>query len=385
MWSRGWIAGAALAMAGAANAGVGLEPVASGFKLPLYVTHAGDGSGRIFVVEKAGVVRIVSAGAVRPTPFVDLRAIVGSTGGEQGLLGMAFHPDYPHNGAVFVSYTDKNGDSAIARYRVRGDDPNALDVSSAQVILTLDQPYSNHNGGGIAFGPDGYLYVGFGDGGSGGDPHGNGQNTLTLLGDLLRIDVNVPTGYAIPLTNPHRANPFAKPEIWASGLRNPWRFSFDRETGDLWIGDVGQYSWEEIDFQPAASPGGENYGWDFFEGDHPYQLMPPETPPDTVPPETVPPLRFVFPVAEYDHSEGCSVIGGYVYRGAAVPSLSGAYVFSDVCSGTMWTLRPGTAGPWTRSEVLQTKIRTSSFGEDEAGELYVTDFYAGTVSRFVER
>ncbi|MBN1564809.1 MAG: PQQ-dependent sugar dehydrogenase [Anaerolineae bacterium] len=351
-----------------------LVEVARGFSRPLYVTHAGDGSDRLFVVEQSGAIKIIDDGAVLNTPFLDVSGLISetATGGgytEQGLLGLAFAPDYAATGVFYVNYTDRNGNSVIARYRVSEGDPNVADPTSAEQLLYLQQPYRNHNGGHMAFGPDGYLYVVFGDGGSGGDPEGNGQNLGTLLGTILRLDVNTATGYAVPADNPFVGNDAARPEIWAWGLRNAWRFSFDRATGDLYIADVGQNQWEEIHFQPASSTGGENYGWNAYEASYAYSGVEAAS-------------EVVWPVLEYDHSHGwCSVTGGYVYRGTLVPGLQGYYFYGDYCTGTVWAALPNPGGEWRAVISLETGRQISSFGEDEAGELYLVD-YSGVVLRF---
>ncbi len=341
--------------------------VADGFDHPIAITYANDGSGRLFVAEQSGQIRLIQNGEIQAEPFLDLTGLAVENAFERGLLGLAFHPDYARNGQFFVNYTDSKGDTVIARYTVSAD-PNRADESSAQVLLQIDQPYANHNGGDIAFGPDGFLYIGMGDGGSAGDPQGNGQNLNTLLGKLLRIDVNVEP-YAVPGDNPFANTSEARPQIWAYGLRNPWRFSFDRATGDLYIGDVGQGEWEEINFQPAVSVGGENYGWVNYEGNHKYGGGSPE--------------GLVFPVAEYSHTEGgCSVTGGYVYRGVALPELNGVYFFGDYCSGLVWALYRTEAETWNRTLFMSTGFSISSFGEDEAGEVYVVD-HSGAVYRLV--
>ena len=274
------IIAAALALAGviptvpaarAQDSGFTLESFASGFTRPLYVTHAGDGSGRLFVVEQGGMIWVLQDGQQLDTPFLDVSDRVspealGSGYSERGLLGLAFHPNYAENGVFFINYTDRNGTSVTSRFSVSADDPNVADAASEEQLLMVEQPFANHNGGHLAFGPDGYLYLALGDGGSGGDPQNNAQNLSTLLGTILRLDVDADEGYAIPDDNPFVAQDDARPEIWAWGLRNPWRFSFDRETGDLYIADVGQNEWEEVNFQPASSPGGENYGWNPYEG-----------------------------------------------------------------------------------------------------------------------
>jgi len=343
------------------------ELVANGFSQPLLVTHASDGSGRLFVVEQTGGIHVVQDGQVLPEPFLNLRGQV-SGAYEQGLLGLAFHPDYAQNGEFFISYTDLNGDTQVERCQV-SEDPNVADAESCVTVLSVDQPYRNHNGGGIGFGPDGYLYIGLGDGGAGGDPEGRAQNLSTLLGKMLRLDISGDEApYSVPTDNPFVGRDDANWEIWAWGLRNPWRWSFDRATGDLYIGDVGQNAYEEINFQPAGT-GGLNYGWDYFEGLHTFEGQPPAG------------LDLVEPIVEYAQSAtgGCSVTGGYVYRGPSLPELSGLYYFGDVCAGTIWVLVPG-------GEMLiwaQTSFALSSFGEDEAGELYVTDLNGGGIYRLV--
>jgi glucose/arabinose dehydrogenase len=336
---------------------VQLERVTEGLTRPVHITNAGDGSGRLFVVEKPGRIMIVRDGAVQPDPLLDITDRVGAQGSEQGLLSVAFHPRFAENGSFFVNYTDRRGDTVISRFRAEGD---RADPTSEQVLLQVDQPYPNHNGGLVLFGPDGYLYIGMGDGGSAGDPQGYGQRMDTLLGKMLRIDVDNGNPYGIPPGNLQRAG--ARPEIWATGLRNPWRFSFDRATGDLFIGDVGQNAWEEIDWLPAGAPAGANFGWNVLEGEACYRNA------------TCDRRGFVMPIATYGHDLGCSVTGGYVYRGAQSPGLQGAYIFGDYCSGQMWTLRPGTDGDWTLAPALDTNLSITSFGEDEAGELYLTAY-----------
>lgn len=351
-----------------------LVPVVEGLSRPLYVTHAGDGSGRLFIVEQSGAIRVLADDALLDVAFLDVSDLISpaATGGgytERGLLGLAFHPDYAENGVFFINYTDTAGNSVLARYTVSVDDPNRADPDSAEQLFYLSQPYSNHNGGHLAFGPDGYLYMSLGDGGSAGDPQGNGQDPATLLGTILRLDVDTEEGYAIPDDNPFVDRDDARPEIWAWGLRNVWRFSFDRATGDLYHADVGQNQWEEVNFQPADSPGGENYGWAAYEGTHIYSGAEPAS-------------EVVMPVLEYDHAGGhCSVTGGYVYRGEALPGLQGYYLYGDWCSGTIWAARQDDAGNWTTDVSLQSGRPISSFGEDEAGELYLVD-YDGSVLRF---
>jgi glucose/arabinose dehydrogenase len=292
---------------------VKLDQYAGGFERPVFVTHAGDGSARLFVLEKAGVIRIVVDGEVRDDPFLDISQLVTIRGNEQGLLGLAFHPQYEENGRFFVYYTAVDGGAnTVAEYRV-STDANIADAGSGRVMLAIADTRSNHNGGMLAFGPDGYLYVATGDGGGGGDPDENGQALDALLAKILRLDVDGSFPYTIPPSNPFASTGGARPEVWAFGLRNPWRFSFDRETGDMWIADVGQGSWEEVDFQPADSAGGENYGWNTMEGAHCFD---PANGCDT--------SGLVLPVHEYDHSAGCSITGGYVYRGEAIPALRGS-------------------------------------------------------------
>ncbi|MGE5893620.1 MAG: PQQ-dependent sugar dehydrogenase [bacterium] len=343
--------------------------VASGFNQPVHITHAGDGSGRLFVVEQAGVIRIIKNGVLVPTPFLAISERVLS-GGERGLLSVAFPPRYSSKGYFYVNYTARgDGHTVVARYRVSAD-PDIADPATEQVLLTIDQPFANHNGGLILFGPDGNLYIGMGDGGSGGDPLNNGQNPGTLLGKLLRIDTESSpnsASYVIPTTNPFVQNPAYLDEIWASGLRNPWRFSFDRLTGDLYIADVGQDAWEEIDFQSASSTGGENYGWNIMEGNHCFR--------DPACVKT----GLIIPVAEYDHSSGdCSVTGGMVYRGRESPNLQGIYLFGDFCSGRIRGLRRA-GSAWESSLLLDTAFSISTFGEDEAGNMYVADYASGNI------
>jgi glucose/arabinose dehydrogenase len=347
--------------------------VVSGLDNPLLVTNAGDGSGRLFAVEQTGFIWVIQDGALSAEPFLDVSPLLSRDvfrGGysERGLLGLAFHPDYETSGLFFINYTDANGDSVVARYSVSADDPNLADPTSAVTILTQDQPYENHNGGHLAFGPDGFLYIGFGDGGSQGDPQANGQNLNTWLGKILRIDVNADT-YTVPDSNPFVGQADAKPEIWAFGVRNPWRFTFDRETGDLYIADVGGDDIEEVNFQPADSAGGENYGWRVWEGNNQRT-------------QEATPGELVYPVATYSHSDGCSISGGYIYRGEALPELQGTYFYGDYCNGRTWTLQRDDAGAWTSAVTTWPpgQFVISSFGEDEAGELYVVD-YKGAIYR----
>jgi glucose/arabinose dehydrogenase len=348
--------------------------LASGFSKPVFVTPAGDGSGRLFVVEQAGRIWIVGPdGARLETPFLDLSTTVTPISGysEQGLLGLAFHPAYAENGRLFVNYTDRQGTSVVAEYAVANNNPDLANAVSGRELLRVEQPYANHNGGMLAFGPDGYLYISLGDGGSAGDPQGNGQNPWTLLGSILRIDVDsAERPYGIPEDNPFVAAGTGAPEIWAWGLRNVWRFSFDHVTGDLYLADVGQNQWEEVNFQPAGSPGGENYGWNRYEGTHPYSGG------DA-------PANMVLPVAEYAHNVGgCSISSGYVYRGAAIPELQGVYFYGDWCTGNVFALYRDAAETWQSLILMQLPGKLiSAFGEDEAGELYLIDYGGGGLWR----
>lgn len=352
--------------------GYAWEPVVTGLDLPVDVQNAGDGSGRLFIVEKRGRILILQNGQLLSTPFLDIQARVDSRGTEQGLLGLAFHPHYAQQGTFFVNYIDLNGNTVIARFHVSAGDPNRADPTSEVDILRIYQPFPNHNGGGLAFGPDGTLYAGLGDGGSEGDPNRIGQNLGTLLGKMLRINVDSGKPYGIPPGNPF-ASVGGRPEIWAYGLRNPWRFSFDLLTGDLYIADVGQDKWEEIDFIPAGTPGGLNFGWSYYEGLHPYQGQPPGS------------ATFTWPVAEYSHAYGCAVTGGYVYRGASLPEWRGVYFFGDYCSGTVWGLIHTAGNTFQMKTLFQTGARITTFGLDEAGEIYLVDYGSGTLLRLRQR
>ncbi len=327
-----------------------------------YLTHAGDGSGRLFVVAKSGSIWVVEDGGIRRTPFLDITQLVDSAASERGLLSMAFSPDFVDTGVFYVNYSSKEGDGATVTARYRAEDLQVADPASGVDILRIDQPAANHNGGQLQFGRDGYLYIGMGDGGAAGDPWDNAENLESLLGKMLRIKVTGETTYAIPAANPFLGREDARPEIWAYGLRNPWRFSFDRATGDLYIADVGQNKWEEIDFQPADSPGGEHYGWNTLEGSHCYD-----------PPEGCDASGKVPPVWEYQHPEGCSITGGYVYRGRQFPQMRGLYFYADFCSGRISVLRRDESGVWQSQSALDSGLNIASFGEDEAGELYVLD------------
>ncbi len=346
---------------------VAIELVAEGLQRPVAVRHAGDGSGRLFIVEQPGRIRILDNGSLLESPFLDITARVRDSANEQGLLGLAFHPEYADNGRFFVNYTDLGGDTVVAEFSRSQADAIQADPSSEAIILKIPQPYGNHNGGDIAFGPDGYLWIATGDGGGAGDPEGSGQNLQTLLGKLLRIDVDRGSTYTIPPDNPFTSASQALDEIWAYGLRNPWRFSFDRDTGDLYIGDVGQNQLEEIDFEERSDPGGRNYGWNTMEASNCFASFNCSTD------------GLTLPVAEYSHQLGCSVTGGYVYRGSLFPDLQGHYLYGDFCSGTVWALSRSNSGQWSAEVVGETGASISSFGEDEDGELYVTDLRDGSV------
>lgn len=354
--------------------GISLELVTRGLEQPLLVTYAPGDRESLFVVEKTGRIRRVVDGSIVEPPLLDLRNEV-SRGYEQGLLSVAFHPRFQENRIFFVNFTDRAGTTRIVRFQTLPD-RYVADPSTRAEILSIPQPAANHNGGMMAFGPDGYLYIVTGDGGRAGDPWNNAQNLSTLLGKMLRIDVDASEPYAIPPDNPFVDTPRALPEIWAYGLRNPWRFSFDREQGDLYIADVGQGEWEEINLQPASSRGGENYGWNVMEGTNCFR-----------PGFGCLSEGLILPVAEYHHAaEGaCSITGGYVYRGDTYPELRGVYLFGDFCSGTVYAMAtPEIAGderplPFVRA--LETRLSISSFGEDHDGEVYVADMSGGAIYR----
>jgi glucose/arabinose dehydrogenase len=348
------------------------ETVATGVPSVLDIEAPPDGSGRLFFVQQTGQIRVWRPSGLQAAPFLDLSSLV-SCCGERGLLGLAFHPSYASNGYFYVDYTDRAGNTVVARYHVSTGNPDLADAASAVVLLTVNQPYANHNGGEVRFGPDGYLYVGLGDGGSAGDPQNRAQDLGTLLGKLLRIDVDHGSPYAIPPSNPFVATPGARPEIWAYGLRNPWRFSFDRLTGDLFIGDVGQDTWEEIDFQPASSHGGENYGWRLMGGPACYN-----------PSSGCNDGSLVLPILYYSHGAGdCAVTGGFRYRGGRSPALDGHYLYGDYCTGRIWEAWPDGTGGWSSAQAVDTPYAISSFGEDQAGEVYVADLSGGAVYRVV--
>jgi len=336
---------------------IALNLIAAEFDQPVYVTHANDGSGRLFVVERHGKVRVMQAGQVQTESFLDIDPLVGSKSNEQGLLSLAFHPQFHQNRQLFVNYTDNDGHTVVARYETTPDSL-AVDLATAQIILTIDQPFPNHNGGQLQFGPDGQLYIGTGDGGAANDPRENAQNGRLLLGKMLRINIDLGHPYVVSADNPFAISAEVRPEIWALGLRNPWRFSFDRLTGDLYIADVGQGEIEEINYEAAGGPGGLNYGWDIMEGLHCFTERNCDT------------AGLTLPIAEYSHAEGgCAVTGGYVYRGSAYPALNGLYLYGDFCSGKIWGLRVGDRP----TLLLDSELSISSFGEDEAGEVYLVD------------
>jgi glucose/arabinose dehydrogenase len=356
-----------------------VEVVATGLSRPLRLVSP-PGDPRLFVVEQGGRIRVFDRNGSDRGVFLDLRAATAA-GGERGLLGLAFAPDYATSGRFYVNLTDQAGDSRIMRFNVSVSDPDRADPGSGRQLLLVDQPYANHNGGHLEFGPDGMLYIGFGDGGAANDPENRAQDVSTLLGKMLRLDVSGPTGYTVPADNPF-VGKAPRDEIWALGLRNPWVFSFDTATGDLWIADVGQGAREEIDFTPAGSPGGLNYGWRLMEGTACFD------PPSGCEPDTL-----VLPVHEYTHGGSpfrCSISGGHVYRGTAIPSLVGRYLFADYCSNQIWALTPGAAGAAAEVEDLTARLQPpggyqsiAGIGRDATGELYVLDIGAGTVARIV--
>lgn len=339
-----------------------IEVVVDDLTQPVDVAAPRDRSGRVFVVEQPGRIRIVRDGTLIDEPFLDIRERIAS-GGERGLLGLAFHPDFPDDPRFFVDYTDVNGDTVVAEYRLDEVDPDAGDPRSERIVLQIDQPFPNHNGGAVVFGPDGMLYIAMGDGGSGGDPQGNGQRLDTLLGKVLRVDVDsIGSGgaYGIPDDNPFVDDADARPEIWLTGLRNPWRMRFDEATGDLWIGDVGQGEWEEIDRAPAGV-GGLNFGWNRMEGVDCFE-----------PREGCDEAGLTLPVATYGHGLGCAVIGGVVIRDRDQPTLDGGYLFSDSCSGNVWLLDPAGSEPKEALLVTETDWSISSIGLDTDGTVLAT-------------
>lgn len=369
LWCFLFLAGPACADSAASPplpAALALQPVAQGLSSPLALTTP-NGDARLFIVEQIGRIRVVKNGALLTDPYLDIQSKLTS-GGERGLLGLAFHPDFASNGFFYVNYTDLQGNTKVERYHAT---PSAdvADASSAFPILSVVQPYANHNGGNLVFGTDGMLYIGMGDGGSGGDPQGNGQNRATLLGKLLRIDVDGGSPYAIPASNPFVGQTNARGEIWALGLRNPWRFSFDRQAGLLYIADVGQNAWEEVNVVPA-SRAGVNYGWVTMEGKHCYNAS------------SCTQTGLELPALEYDHGNGCSITGGFVYRGSAIQAIRGHYFYSDYCSGFLKSFRYS-GGAVTQERTWDVSPGSVlSFGEDAQGELYVLSAN-GTVYRII--
>lgn len=353
---------------------IGYEVYAQGFNQPVDIAHTGD--DRLFVVEQSGIIKIIDQnGNVMPNPFLDITNLVLDNASERGLLGLAFHPDYPNTNYFYVNYTKSGGHTRVSRFST-ANDPNTADPNSEFVIMDIDQPEWNHNGGGLKFGPDGYLYIGTGDGGSGGDPWNNSQNPTELLGKMLRIDVDGGSPYAIPPDNPFVNDMSVLDEIWAIGLRNPWRYSFDRETGDLWIGDVGQNAWEEVDMQPANSPGGENYGWRCNEGYHIFNVFSCD---DNI--------TYTDPVHEYANSNGAgkSITGGFVYRGSEYPGMYGHYIYADYVSGRVWSIKSDGNGGWNNVELDNwTNNQISSFGENKDGELFMAARGQGIIYQVVD-
>ncbi|MFO1310542.1 MAG: PQQ-dependent sugar dehydrogenase [Burkholderiales bacterium] len=345
---------------------------AGGFGAPIEIVGTGQGPGQVYVVEQPGLIRIVRGGVASSAPLLDIRALV-SYGGERGLLGLALHPRFADNGRFFVNYT-RAGDGAtvVASFTVNPANRDVADPSSRREILVVPQPFENHNGGALRFGPDGYLYVGMGDGGSGNDPANRAQDPQDLLGKILRIDVDGAAPYAIPQGNAFASTAAGRPEIWALGVRNPWRFSFDRATGDLYLGDVGQSAVEEIDFAARGSPSGLNFGWRVMEGNRCTGLGGGAACGSD---------GFTPPVASYDHGQGCSVTGGVVYRGSAVPVMQGRYVYGDFCTGRIWALNRDRGLEWQSEVLLDTGHQIATFGEDSAGEVYWSDLRSGNIYR----
>jgi glucose/arabinose dehydrogenase len=344
-------------------AGFGWSELITNLNRPVGLVSAHDSSGRLFVIEQRGRILIFANGNLLDSPFLDIRGRVGSNGSEQGLLGLAFHPDYEDNGYFFVNYTNNFGNTVISRFEVSAD-PDIAESSTENKVLEFNQPFKNHNGGQILFGPEGYLWIASGDGGSGGDPQGNAQNLDNLLGKLLRIDVNQGQS-AIP-----EGNPFGN-EIWAYGLRNPWRFTFDPANGDLYIADVGQSTREEIHYLPASSPAGANFGWNYLEGSLPFQGSPPAG------------LVLTDPVWEYAHPTGCSISGGAVYRGSLL-EWQGIYLYGDFCTGQIWGLLQTSAGEWSNQDLFQYSGRIAAIDQDESGEIYLVDL-EGSILKLTQK
>ncbi len=347
---------------------------ATGLSAPTDIKNSGAANDtRLFVAEQSGKIKILDQyGAVQAQPFLDSSNKTKASG-ELGLLGFAFHPNFAQNGYVYVDYTDPNQNTIIARYQLNKN-TGVLDPNSEKVLLKIAQPYANHKGGAMQFGPDGYLYIGMGDGGSAGDPQNRAQNTNELLGKILRIDVDHGDPYAIPASNPFAKSSSGKPEIWAYGLRNPWRISFDTKTGDLYIADVGQNQYEELDFQPASSKGGENYAWRCYEGLHEFNTQ-----------DCHPSSPYSLPVLEYNHdNHRCSITGGYVYRGKKYPALNGKYLYADYCSGEIYLTQNNGSSSWGTTLAANKNYSITTFGQDVAGELYLADAKSGTIYRVTD-
>jgi glucose/arabinose dehydrogenase len=352
--------------------GITIEPLIMDLHKPVAITHAGDGSGRLFITQQEGQIVVYDATRLVPIPFLDIAPLVKCCG-ERGLLSTAFHPNYARNGRFFINYTNTSGDTVIAEYKV-SDNSNEADPDSARILLTIKQPTHFHNGGQLHFGPDGYLYIGMGDGGSfdskasgrdktGRDLFKKSQNLGTLLGKILRIDVDGTKPYAVPSSNPFVGNSDARDEIWAFGLRNPWRFSFDRVSGDLFIADVGLSGAEEVNIQLSSSKGGENYGWPIMEGSACEDRN-----------KNCSEKSLIKPSFEFDHSKGCAIIGGYRYRGSEVAGLNGTYLYGDFCTGRVWGAAKNEDHTWRSFEIMDTPLMISSFGEDESGEIYIAHY-----------
>ncbi len=353
------------------NSEISFTKIADGFNQPLGISHSNDASGRLFIVERGGTIRIIDASGTRiEHPFLDVSSLVDTDFGEQGLLGLVFHPKYKTSGRFFINYTNKDDDTIIAEYKT-SQNTNVAIESPTRRLLFLEQPEHNHNGGHMAFSPkDNYLYIGTGDGGGFDDPNDNAENLDSLLGKMLRLDVNTNLPYAVPNTNPYVNDSAVRSEIWAHGLRNPWRFSFDRLTGDLYIGDVGQARYEEINFQPNDSNGKENYGWDTTEG------LECNEPRNDCNKDGI-----SLPILTYGRDQGVSVTGGYVYRGSEIPWLQGKYIYGDFATGIIW-MAEQTASGWKSEMLADTEFNISSFGEDAAGELYLADYSTGSIYKF---
>ena len=370
LWARLCFASITFLCTHALEASVALQQVVAGLSHPLALESPKDGTGRLFIVEQGGKIRIVKAGKLLSTPFLNVSSLV-SSGGEMGLLGLAFHPNYKTNGRFFIDYTRiKSGQVQVVVAEYHRSSTNA-DVASttAKVLLVINTPFENHNGGQLAFGSDGFLYIGVGDGGGEGDPNGNGQKLSTLLGKILRININSGTLYSVPSTNPFVGRTGVKPEIWAYGFRNPWRFGFDTSTGRLFIGDVGQDSYEEINIGKS----GGNFGWSVMEGAHCFPIG-----------SSCSKTGKILPISEVAHPSAEAIIGGFVYRGSAISGLAGTYVFGDFVTGVIWGLKQTSTGAWQRSTLLSSGRAISAFGRDNNGNLYVVDYGNGSIYKIVQ-